>query len=162
MMGDSYRLFKQVLHAPAYDCSSPWALTDNPDIFTKSGITLFPHQPSQAETMIKICEGTDEAVPGTVGSLGGAIIAYEMGTGKTFIIISKPLTVIFHTVMLTVSTTEVLGYMIDRQSDVLMLVVVPNSLFSMWEKELKKYLDPNAVLVYRKCIRTSVLVQKDS
>ncbi|KAF2824963.1 hypothetical protein CC86DRAFT_420315 [Ophiobolus disseminans] len=130
-MGEAYVLWDQGRKTPGHDTYHQWALTENPAIFEAAGIKLFPHQRNEAGRMLAICRGIKSAKTGTLESLNGAIIAYHMGTGKTFIIIT------------------VIKYIVEEDPHILILIVVPLGLISMWKAELQKFLGTEVVLAYR-------------
>lgn len=104
VMRKAFDLFGLGLRAPAHNMSSQYALLSTPAEFKKHGIELMAHQKSEAGRLIRMVLG--EAVSANesnsdgeksqepvnadpVGVMNGLIVDFEMGLGKTYIIIGK-------------------------------------------------------------------------
>ncbi|KAH7374258.1 P-loop containing nucleoside triphosphate hydrolase protein [Pyrenochaeta sp. MPI-SDFR-AT-0127] len=143
----AFELFSLGLQTPSHNISSPYSLKQTPPEFLEHHIEFMPHQKSEAGRLIRMVLGSHSssddnivssedqgsvslAANDPIDSVHGAVVDFEMGLGKTYIIIA------------------LLNAMIQAGRQEATLLLVPVQLLSMWDKELSKFL-VSEHLVYR-------------
>jgi hypothetical protein len=157
----AFALFDHGRRTRAHNKSSQQALPYTPEVFKEEGITLMPHQLSEAgrqrtilrddEVMLLTDESaanahtpadTDEARETTLlKQMPGSIMAFEMGLGKTVVAIGKLLYLVLDLTDTLTAYKDAANSLLKSGSKFPILIVTPVSLLTMWRENLDLYLE---------------------